>query len=236
MAVKAGRAVGYTRVSTEGQGDSGLGLQAQGDAITACCLRLGVELVATYTDVVSGGASLESRPALADALLALRSGDVLVVAKLDRLARDSFNAILIEREVGKRGATIVSCAGEGNGDDPAAVFTRRILAAVAELERSLIAARTRSALAAAKARGRRTGHLPYGWRVGPDGIHLERHPGEVAVLREIHRLRDRGFALVSIAEELMARGFTTRHHRPWTRQAIGQLLDRHPTMLDCPDT
>jgi DNA invertase Pin-like site-specific DNA recombinase len=220
--------VGYRRVSTEGQGDSGLGLDAQSDAITACCHRLGVELVEPmFTDIVSGSASLEQRPALADALLALGNDDILVTAKLDRLARDSFNAILIEREVAKRGATIVSCAGEGNGDDPAAIFTRRILAAVAELERALIAARTRSALAAAKARGRRTGHLPYGWKLASDNIHLERHAGEVAVLRTIHQLRDKGWALISIAQQLNEAGVGTRHGRPWSRQAIQQLLDRH---------
>jgi DNA invertase Pin-like site-specific DNA recombinase len=73
-------------------------------------------------------------------------------AKRDRLARDSFLAVLIEREATRAGARIVSAAGEGTDtDDPAAVFTRRILDAVAELERALTAARTRAALRAKRA-------------------------------------------------------------------------------------
>ncbi len=73
-------------------------------------------------------------------------------------------------------------------------------------------------------------------RLSADGIHLERHPDEVAVLAEIHRLRDKGYALISIADELNERGVATRHGRPWTRQAIQQLLDRHPRpepVVDC---
>jgi DNA invertase Pin-like site-specific DNA recombinase len=66
------------------------------------------------------------------------------MAKRDRLARDSLIAVLIEREAAKKGASSASGTGEGtDSDDPAATFTRRILDAVAELERSLTAARTR---------------------------------------------------------------------------------------------
>jgi DNA invertase Pin-like site-specific DNA recombinase len=221
------RAFGYLRVSTEGQGADGFGIQAQTDAVTACCLRLGIPLHQTFTDVITGSATLEQRPALADALSNLRSGDILVVAKLDRLARDSFTSLVIEREVKRRGASIVSCAGEGNGDDPAATFTRRILAAVAELERSLIAARTRAALQAAKARGRRVGHLPWGWKLADDGVHLEQNADEAQVLERMRFLRVRGHAIHSIAETLTSEGRLNRAGQPFKVGHIAQLLERH---------
>lgn len=72
---------------------------------------------------------------------------MLLVAKRDRLARDAFMIARLEREIAKKGARLVSAAGEGtDSDDPTEIFTRRILDAVAELERSLTAVRTRAAL------------------------------------------------------------------------------------------
>jgi site-specific DNA recombinase len=200
-------------------------------AIEDAAARLELPLVATFTDSgVSGAAGLSSRPALADAINFLRRGDVLITAKLDRLARDSFLAILIEREIERAGARLVSAAGEGatGENDASATFLRRILAAVAELERSLIQARTKSAMQAARSKGRRVGWIPYGKRLAPDGIHLEPDDAELAVLEEIRKLRVHGATLYGIAETLNERGIPTRHGRPWARSAVQQLLERHP--------
>jgi len=174
---------------------------------------------------------IEHRRGLADALNALRPGDTLLVAKRDRIARDAFLSVLVERAVLKKDAQTISCAGEGNGDDPASIFTRRILDAVSELERSLIAARTRAAMREAKKRGQRVGHLPYGWRLASDGRFLEMNPVEQTVLAEVHRLRVRGYTLADIAARLNDGGIRTRHGRPWQRSAVGQLLERHPAKI-----
>src|SRR5262245_29589625 len=127
------RAIGYCRVSTDQQRESGLGLDGQRAAIEQTATRLQLHLAQTFTDAgLSGSLGVNDRPALADALNALRRGDVLIVAKRDRIARDAFVSVLIERETARRGARIVSAAGEGTDtDDPSAVFTRRILDAVA---------------------------------------------------------------------------------------------------------
>jgi DNA invertase Pin-like site-specific DNA recombinase len=122
------------------------------------------------------------------------SGDVLIVAKRDRIARDSFLSVLIEREAAKKGARIVSAAGEGTEtDDPAAIFTRRILDAVAELERALTAARTRAALRAKRARGERAGTEPYGFRVNGDGRTLHPHAAEQQMLTLMQECRAAGY-------------------------------------------
>ena len=105
---------------------------------------------------------------------------------------------------------------------------RQIIDAFAEYERALIRARTRAAMAAAKKRGQRVGRIPFGMALGDDGRTLVPNLEERAVLAEIHRLRSRGYALFSIAEELNARGWRNRQNRPWLANFIGQLLSRHP--------
>ena len=156
------RAIGYIRVSTDQQRESGLGLEAQRAAIEETAARLHLALTSVHVDAgLSGSLAIDDRPALADVLNTVRRGDTIIVAKRDRLARDAFLSVLIEREVAKKGGRILSAAGEGTDrDDPSATFTRRILDAVAELERALIAARTRAALKAKRARGERAGTEP----------------------------------------------------------------------------
>ena len=209
-----------------------MGLDAQQHALEQTARRLSLPLAQTFTDAgLSGALSIDERPGLADALNGLRRGDVLIVAKRDRIARDSFLSVLIEREAAKKGARIVSAAGEGTEtDDPAAIFTRRILDAVAELERALTAARTRAALRAKRARGERAGTEPYGFRVNGDGRTLHPHADEQQMLTVMQECRAAGYPLRAIAEELNRAGHTTRTGTPWrfeyVRSAL-RTLDRH---------
>src|SRR5207344_467275 len=132
------------------QAESGLGLEAQRASVVTAAGRLGLELTRTFVDAgTSGSLTIEDRPVLLDAVAALRRGDVLLVAKRDRLGRDVIAVAMIERLIAKRGARVVSAAGEGtDSDDPSAVLMRRLIDSFAEYERALIAARTRAALAA----------------------------------------------------------------------------------------
>jgi DNA invertase Pin-like site-specific DNA recombinase len=230
MTMAGQRAVAYRRVSTTDQADSGLGLDAQQTVIAAAAQRLNMTLIETFTDAgLSGSLGVEQRPGLADALNALTRGDTLLVAKRDRIARDAFLAVLVEREAARKGARIVSAAGEGTeNDDPAAVFTRRILDAVSELERALIASRTRAAMAEAKKRGQLVGRVPWGHTVGQDGRMLVPNENELVVLERIRWLRARGFTLQNIAEKLNDEGRRNRAGGRFKPGFIGQLLDRHP--------
>src|SRR5947199_162325 len=99
------RAIGYIRVSTEQQAESGLGLDAQQTAVAAAASRLRLEVARTFVDAgTSGGLAIEDRPVLLDAVANLRRGDVFLVAKRDRLGRDVIAVAMIERLVSKRGA------------------------------------------------------------------------------------------------------------------------------------
>jgi DNA invertase Pin-like site-specific DNA recombinase len=141
------RFVTYYRVSTDRQGRSGLGLEAQREAVRQFLTMRPATVIAEFVEVESGGK--DDRPKLLEALAACqRSKATLLIAKLDRLARSvSFVAGLMDGDV-----DFVAV------DMPhASRFVLHIMAAVAEHERQIIGERTKAALAAAKARGVRLG-------------------------------------------------------------------------------
>lgn len=218
--------IAYLRVSTTDQAESGAGLAAQLDACRRLADGQGVELIAIHQDAgISGAKGLEARPGLLDAISAMGKGDVLVVAKRDRLGRDPIKVAMIESAVGRKGARIVSAAGEGtDGDDPASVLMRRMIDAFAEYERLLIGARTKAALGAKKERGERTGSVPYGYRLATDGIHLDSIDDEQKVILEARRLHRAGQSLRAIARELARHGFVSRSGKAFLAEQVKRLL------------
>ena len=216
----------YLRVSTQDQAESGAGLAAQLDACRRLAEGQADDLVAVFEDQgVSGAKGLEARPGLLDAIAALGRGDVLVVAKRDRLGRDPIKVAMIESAVARKGARIVSAAGEGtDGDDPASILMRRMVDAFAEYERLLIGARTKAALGAKKARGERTGSVPYGYSLAVDGVHLLSIPDEQEVIAEARRLHGAGQSLRAIARELERRGFVSRAGKVFLAEQVKRLL------------
>ena len=212
------KVVAYLRVST---GDQRLGIDAQRDAVTAWCEANGAEMVACIFDQgVSGALPIERRTGLLDAVMALQThgAGVLLVAKRDRIARDAMIALIVEAEVAKAGAVIVSTDGSGNGNGPTDKLVRTILAAVAEHERAMIAARTRAALASKRARGQRTGGVPFGFRLTADGSTLEADPAEQAMVARIHALSADGLSLRDIAAELGSEGCRGTALAPYQRR------------------
>lgn len=219
------RAVAYVRVSTD---DQRLGPEAQRAAVEAWARSAGVTVASWHHDHgVSGGADLDDRPALVTALGELRAAGagILVVAKRDRLARDVYIAGVIEREVVRSGARVVSADGTGNGETPADAFMRTVLDGAAAYERALIRARTKAALAAKRARGERAGEVPFGYRVG-EGGRLEPSEGEQAAVAAIRELRASGASHRRIVEELRARGITSRAGRPLSQTQVARVLAR----------
>jgi DNA invertase Pin-like site-specific DNA recombinase len=221
----------YLRVSDDKQAESGLGLAAQEEACRRCAERLGLDLVAVYATTDEGVSSvdpLDKRPELLEAIAALGRGDVLVVAKRDRLGRDPIIVAMIEAAVARKGARIVSASGEGTGGDgPTDVLMRRIVDAFAEYERLVIRARTKAALAVKKSRGERLGgRLPYGFTTNGDDVHLVPDEAEQAVLAEIKAMRASGATLKSIADTLNGRGIPRREGSQWDHQFVSLLLRR----------
>lgn len=217
------RVVGYLRVSTE---DQALGPVAQRTALDRWCALNNATMVACFEESVSGGAALEKRPALMEALDTLASQDAgtLLVAKRDRLARDVVLAGLIERLAEKAGARIVSADGVGVGDGPENALMRTLVDAFAQYERALIRFRTKAALAVKKARGERVGEVSLGQRVNEDGK-LEQDEPELRAMARVFELRKVGYSIRRIASEMNLEGVPARGGR-WHKTTIQRLLDR----------
>ena len=210
----------YIRVSTDQQPQSGAGLDAQLDA----CQRTAGTLAGVYRDEgMSGSTGLDQRPALLELIAALDKGDILIVAKRDRLGRDPLVVAMIESAVKRKGARIVSAAGEGtDSDSPSDILMRRLVDAFAEYERLIIGARTKAALQAKKARGERVGQIPYGYRC-EDGTNLTQDDGEQDIIRQVQQLQTEGLSLRAIAARLTALGKTSRG-TAWHPQTVKNIL------------
>jgi len=212
--------IAYLRVSTQGQAESGAGLDAQYSSCVAYAERQGAQVAGCYRDEgVSGAYGLDKRPALLEAIDTLKKGDTLLVAKRDRLGRDPIHVAMIERAIERKQARIVSAAGEGTeANDPASILMRRMIDAFAEYERLIIGARTKAALQAKKARGERVGHVPFGYQVN-EANQLSECPQEQWILAEINILRASGLSLREIADELNVRGIYNRGNK-WNHVAV----------------
>lgn len=152
------RVIGYVRVSTEGQGDSGAGLDAQRAAIETECARRGWELDRIATDVASGK-SLSRRPELTKVMADLDIGNAgtLMAAKLDRLARSSLDFAGIMARAEARRWSVVCLDVAVDTTTPSGELMATVVAAFAQYERRLISQRTRDGLAAKAAAGVRIG-------------------------------------------------------------------------------
>jgi DNA invertase Pin-like site-specific DNA recombinase len=203
------QAVSYIRVSTQRQGRSGLGLEAQREAIArfgeAHKFEFGGEFVEVETG--KGADALEKRPQLAAALAAAKKAKgPVIVAKLDRLSRDvAFIAGLMAQKV----PFIV--AELGPEVDP---FMLHIYAAVAQKEAALISQRTKDALARAKANGTKIGGLR---KAGLRDMEAAQKRAEE--LRPIFAELE-GASLAEIAEELNARRVKTPKGKPWSSMTV----------------
>lgn len=153
------RVVGYVRVSTEEQAGTGLGLGAQRAAIAEEAERRGWELVAIHEDAGASGKSMDNRPALAEALGAVRGGDAaaLVVAKLDRLSRSLLDFASLMEQSRRQGWALVALDLGVDTTTPAGEMVANVMATFAQFERRLIGERTKSALAVRRAQGVKLG-------------------------------------------------------------------------------
>ena len=215
------RAIAYLRVSTDKQE---LGPVAQRATIEAWAAREGLQVVAWHVDTVSGAAPIDARPALLAALDGLTSerAGVLVVARRDRLARDVVASAMIERLAARKGATVASADGSGNGAGPEAEMMRGILAVFAQYERQIIRGRTRAALRAKRARGERAGTVPYGFTADSAG-RLSPHAGEQAVQARVREMRAAGVPLRAVVAVLEREQLVGRTGRPLALAQVARI-------------
>jgi DNA invertase Pin-like site-specific DNA recombinase len=228
------KAIGYTRVSTVEQADSGLGLEAQAERIKAYCTLKGLYLAEIIIDAgVSGGKPLAQREGGERLIAAMKDRRVkaVVMLKLDRGFRDAGDCLNTVDQWERAGIALHVIDLGGNAIDTTSAagrFMLVVLAGAAEMERNLTRERTRSALAIKKANGQRVGAIPYGYDLAPAGHTLILTKAEQAIIGEIRAMRSSGMRLQSIARTLSARRVPTKKGKSmdWSHQSVSRIVTR----------
>ena len=218
------RAIGYIRVSTDKQADRGVSLEAQSEKVRAMAVVQGAELAEVIVDAGESAKSLD-RPGMARllALVDAKAVDVVIIAKLDRLTRSVKDlAELLERFT-RRGVSLVSVAESLDTGTAAGRLVLNIMTAVSQWEREAIGERTRDAMSHKKANGERVGTIPFGFRMGEDGL-LAEDAAEQGVLARMRELKAAGRTVRETADELNRQGYTTRRGTAWRFQYVAAAL------------
>jgi len=220
------RAVVYTRFSPRRNAAECVSCQTQEEACRAYAEARGYEVVAVHGDEGVSG-DVVSRPGLSAALADLEPGDVLLVHRPDRLARDLLLNEMLYQRATKLGARIEAVEGDvGRGSDPQSVLVRQILASVAEFEHKLIAARTRVAMRAAQRRGRKVScHTPYGWTSDGAG-NLVPLPDEQRALERVLELRGEGLTAYAAAQVLNEEHPEACRGQRWSPKTVAKCWER----------
>ena len=220
-------AIGYVRVSTADQADSGASLAAQRAKVKAYATLHDMELVEIIEDAGHSAKSLE-RPGMTRLLRLIkgRKVDVVNVAKLDRITRSVRDLGDLVDLFKRSGVEFASVGDHIDTSTAAGRLVLNVMGSVSQWEREAIGERTSEALAALRARGRRVSRFaPFGYRSDGNGSWIpDEHEQQAVEL--IVQLRAEGLSLRAIAAELERRGFRSRSHgRRLSAQTIANVLN-----------
>jgi DNA invertase Pin-like site-specific DNA recombinase len=211
-------------VSTEKQVEHGVSLAAQHAKVSAYAELYDLDLIAVEVDGLS--AKTLDRPALVRALAALTEGraDGLLVVKLDRLTRSVRDlGDLVDRYFAAGRWALVSVSENIDTRTAAGRLVLNVLGAVSQWEREAIGERTATALAHKRSCGEIAGTVPYGFRLAPDGVHIEKDVDEHQAVDLVRELRAHGLTLRAIAQRLDASGRAPRGGGRWHPQTVANI-------------
>ena len=218
------KAIGYIRVSTQGQADEGVSLEAQRAKIEAWCNLNDAELVAVFEDAGVSGASMNGRDGLHAALKATSKGMALVCYSISRIARSTRDMLEIAERLNTRGSDLVSVTEKIDTTTAAGRMVFKMLAVLADFERDQIGERTKMALAHKRNMGEVYAATPFGFDA-IDGRLVEVKK-EAMVIADILRMREAGSSLAEIAESLNARGVEGKRGGRWYASTVRYLINR----------
>lgn len=218
------KAIGYIRVSTNEQADSGLGLDAQRAKVTAMAEVKDCELVDVVADE---GASAKDiyRDGLKEVLAQVKGRviDAVIVARLDRLTRNLKDLGELIDEFNRKDVALISTSESLDTSSATGRMMINLLGVVSQWEREIIGERTSEALQALRASGKRAGGVPYGMTADADG-NLSECEQEQAVIGRMVQLREAGNSYEAVSQALAADGVRNRAGGVFTRSGIHRLL------------
>ena len=221
------RATGYLRVSTEAQaGEDRFGLEAQTEAIRNFAKGQGYDLVSWYTDAGVSGGTLE-RPELQRLLEDSRTGqfEVVLVAKMDRVARDLMAQLWLEKELLRSDVEIISVAEPFRGQDATNRLFRQIIGAFAEFEKARISDRMSGGRKVKASQGRYAGGgTPLGYKAQRGVGKYLLDPEKAVVVKRTFEMADEGLNLQEIADHLNKEGLSTARGNGFHRTQVRRIL------------
>ena len=224
------RIAGYIRVSTDGQvGEDRFGLPVQKAQIEAFCQSNGHELVEVYVDEGVSGANLDKRFGMLKLLHDARSKSFerVVIAKLDRLARDLFTQLWLEKELLRFGIEVFSISEPYNGSDPVTTAMRQMIGVFAELEKGRITERMSSGRKKkAEAGGYAGGGAPIGYKAERGSKKLVVDDTKAEAIRLVADLRAQGWGYNRICDALNLAGHTTARGKKFGKVQVKRIIDR----------
>ena len=216
MAKTPKRAYGYVRVSTDEQVEDGISLRAQRARIKAYAQAHGLKLVRTYADEGLTGRTME-RPKLNELIETVKSkqGETIIVYRLSRLTRRTRDLLFLVEDVFINGNTrLISITEHIDTHSAMGRFLLTIMGAMAQMERELIAERTKAALKFKKEKGEGMGAPPYGFRWTKKGK-LVQVAKEMKVVRLIFKMRHQGVSYGKIVKLLNEKNVPTKRDGKW---------------------
>ncbi len=218
--------IGYIRVSTEEQAKEGLSLDAQSQKLFAWGEHGGRPLTRIEADEGKSGGRADNRPALQAALSEVcRTGGVLVVTALDRLARSTIDACTILDRLSKAGADLVSLSENIDTTTASGRMIFGIMAVIAEFERGRISERGKAIASYRRSQGLVHGKVRYGYDLTDDGHEVQNETEQATILRMLALRHSHHYSLQGIACILEREGVRTKTGKKcWSKRLIGRII------------
>lgn len=218
------KAIGYIRVSTQGQADEGVSLEAQRAKIEAWCALNDAELVAVFEDAGLSGGTMNGRDGLHAAMKAAGKGMALVCYSISRLARSTRDMLEIAERLDRKGTDLVSLTEKIDTTTASGRMVFKMLAVLADFERDQIGERTKMALAHKRNQGEVYAPTPFGFEaIEGRLVEVKR---EAEIVAEILRARDAGASFAEIAGTLNERGIQGKRGGRWYASTVSYVIKR----------
>lgn len=221
------KTVGYVRVSTEEQAKHGISLDMQRSKIGAYAALEDMDLIEIVADEGISGCNIKGRPGIQQVLEMVKSKQVkaVVVYKLDRLARNTIEALQVAKLLDRNGVALHSITEKLDTKSAMGRFFFTLMASIAEMERGIIAERICAAMSRKREKGEAlNNNPPYGFRIVQDK--LIPHSGERRIIMRIHELYAERQTIYRIVQVLSREGLFNRKGKPFGKTQVHNIIQQ----------